>query len=237
MSDIGEQTAPAETTQTSEAPASIDNAALLSRMDELAGDIKNLREAPSPQYQGGLDEQLSSQQPEVESASDEYSDDDYYQPQPGQQGYDPYGAQPDPAQAQQQAMAELQNFISSQVQQGVQAQVQPWIHQQQVAALEAKYADLNKPEVVGPLVQEAKRFAAELGQPNLATSPALIEKLYLAQQASQRAAQETPADGDQEVHLEGAGGAGQAAGASDDDLVSRVLNAGGADASARAFWT
>lgn len=232
MSDMGQEPQVSQD-QGAEAP-SIDNAALLSRMDELAGEIKGLREAPAPQY-AGLGDALNPQQQEVDSASvnDPYAEDfgydDPYQPQA------PYGQQVDPQQAQAQAMAELQNFISTQVQQGVQAQVQPWIHQQEVARLESQYPDLNKPEVVGPLVEEARRFAEQLGNPHLATSPAMIEKLYLAQQASARAAQETPADGDQEVHLEG-GGAQQPQ-AQEDDLVSRVVNAGGGDAAARAFWT
>lgn len=166
MSDIGEPTQGAEAT--AEAPQ-IDNAALLSRMDELAGEIKGLREAPAPQYEGGLNEALNPQQPEPVSA---YDDETGYDPY-DQSGYDQYQQpQVDPVQAQQQAMQELQTFIQTQVQQGVQQQVQPWIHQQEVTRLEQTYPDLQKPEVVGPLVEEARRFAEQLGNPQLATSPA-----------------------------------------------------------------
>ena len=230
---MDEQTA--QPTENTEVPV-VDNAAILSRMDELAGEIKGLREVPSPQYTDGLRGALSQDQ-EVDPAfaddSDSYGAQEDY-------GYDPY-AQADPQVAQQQAIQQLQQFVQEQAAQiadqkvtGVQRQMQEFIQAQEVSRLEKTYPDLNKPEVVGPLVEEAQRFAQQLGRPELATHPGMIEKLYLAQQASARAAQETPADGDQEVHLEGGGAQ---APAQEDDLVSRVVNAGGADASARAFWT
>lgn len=231
---MDEQIAQAGTEGAVEAPV-VDNAALLGRMDELAGEIRGLREAPSPEFQGGIREALTPDQD-----ADPALEDDSFEPYQDQ-SYDPYSQQAQPD--QQQALAQLQAYIAEQAGGiadqkvgAVQQQMQQYIQQQEVARLEKQYPDLNKPEVVGPLVVEAQNFARQLGRPELATSPAMIEKLYLAQQASARAAQETPADGDQEVHLEGGGAGQQGSSSPEDDLVSRVVNAGGADASGRAFW-
>lgn len=179
--------------------------ALQSRLDELAGQVTELR-GMVPQYRP-LSEQVGQQnQPPQEP--------DPYQ-QPGfQEPVDPYY---DPQQDQQQAMQQLEQYISQQVQQGVQQQVTPWIRQQQAVELETKYPDLQNPQVAGPLVEEAARFAQQLGSPELAGDPRFIEKLYLAQKAMTDAAQQTAADGDNGVHLEGAGAAPQAQEADEGD--------------------
>jgi hypothetical protein len=191
--------------------------AMQQRMDDLAGQITELR-SQVPQYQQPLREAVNQPAQPQEQPWDQQQ----------QQEPDPADPYYDPQYEQQQAMQQLQQYIQDQVQQGVQSQITPYIRQQQAIELENKYPDLQNPQVAGPLVEEATKFAQQLGKPELAGDPRFIEKIYLAQSASSQAAQQTAADGDNGVHLEGAGAAPQA---QEGDAGDDMLNAWGIDPS------
>lgn len=174
-------------TQTQQDTPAVDP--VMARLDELTSRFDQLQ-APVQQDTRGITD-FAMQQFEPEADPD---------PEPD------YGYEEDDAQAEQRAFEQLQKLVQEQVTQGVQQHIQPFIVRQQAEALEAKYPDLAKPEVAARVMQQAEQFAQQLGQPNLAGSPALIEKLYLAERAGNLAAQETPADGGTGVHLESGGG-------------------------------
>jgi hypothetical protein len=223
MGDPGAVEAPvAEAPQEQAGP----NDALMSRLDEMAQQIGKLTEAPAQpqQFQGGIADQFQSdpgfgQDPQYPSFAEDFGPQDDYQP--GQ--YAPEYGQ-DPQVQQQQAMQQLQSYIAEQVQQGVQNSVTPYIQQQKANELERKYPDLATPEKAAEVVQATAQYAQRLGRPELARDPELVELVYLAQQARNSAAQETPADGDQGVHLESGGAAPQQ---EEMDPADRMLKAWG----------
>jgi hypothetical protein len=191
--------------------------ALMSRMDELAARLPEQSQEPADD--GFQLQDLAWNDPS-------YDDDQGYDD--GQQPFDPYAQQqPDPR-------AELQRLIDAQVQQGVRAQLDPFLIQQQAERLEQQYPDLKKPEVAGQVVKQASQLAQRMGfaqnmSPDqvdrLSRDPAFIEQVYLAQMARSRAAQETPAEADSNgAHIEGAGAQVEQPEVSVQD---RILNAGG----------
>lgn len=121
-------------------------------------------------------------------------------------------------------MEQLQGYIAQQVQQGVQQHVTPYIQQQRANELERQYPDLADPKKAGEVVQATAQYAQKLGRPELARDPQLVELVYLAQQARSNASQETPAGGEQGVHLESGGAAPQA---EEMDPADRMLQAWG----------
>lgn len=218
------QAAPEAPAQAAEAPQV--NDALMARLDEMSQQIGQLTQAApaEPQWQGGISdlpyaEGDQSQQfdPGFDPYQQQFQGPDQYQP--GQYAPDPYQ---DPQQAQAQAMQQLQSFIAEQVQQGVQQHVTPYIQQQRANELERQYPDLADPQKAGEVVAQTAQYAQKLGRPELARDPQLVELVYLAQQARSQAAQETPADGDQGVHLESGGAAPQQ---EESDPVTRMLAA------------
>lgn len=187
---------------------------LMARFDELQSQISALSnpQPAEPEYEHGLSD-YAYQQPQWQQDGE---------PEP-EQGYE----DPDT-----QALAQLQSFIAQQVQQGVQQAVMPMQIQQKAEQLEQKYPELQRPEVAGPLVRQAEQYAQRIGFSTglspaqvaaLGRSPELIETLFLAERARQKAAQETPADGSQGVQLEGS--AAQAD-VPEMSLQDRVLRAG-----------
>lgn len=202
------------------------NDALMARLDEMQQQLGKLQ-APTqePQWQGGIAD-LPYDQPDQGFDPNQSFDPN--------QGFDPYGQQPDqyqpgqyapdqyqdPQQAQAQAMQQLQGYIAEQVQQGVQQHVTPYIQQQRANELERQYPDLADPAKAGEIVAQTAQYAQKLGRPELARDPQLVELVYLAQQARSNAAQETPADGGNEVHLESGGAAPQQ---EEVDPVTRML--------------
>lgn len=200
------QEAQAPTEAAAEAPQGMD--ALMARMDELAGQMKELSQPAQAQqeWQGPISDLPFAEGDFAGQPQDQqYADPGDYQP--GQ--YAPeYGL--DPQAQQQQAMQQLQEYITEQVQSGVQQALEPHILTQKANELERTYPELANPEKAGEVVREAARIAQRMGRPELARNPELVELAYLAQQARSRAAQqETPADSG-DVHLEGAGAAPQA---------------------------
>ena len=166
-------------------------AQLMARMDELTAGVQGLSQ-PAQQDERGL----------TDYAMQQFEQDDEFDGTEDQYGYD---APDDDAAAEQQAYQQLQQVIADQVRQGVQDQINPFIVKQQAEQLEQKYPDLAKPENAARVMQQADQRARAMGMPELAGKPEFIEMLYLAERASQQAAQETPADGGTGVHMEHGG--------------------------------
>jgi hypothetical protein len=132
----------------------------------------------------------------------------------------------------------LQSMIDARAQQLLQQHLDPL--QQQVRsiqvgldaeALTARYPDLAKEEVAGPVVEQARALAEAMGNPALAQNTQFVEVIYKAQMADARAAGERPAGAEEGFELERAGGAGPAAGEEPsiaDRLIAKQQNG--------AFW-
>jgi hypothetical protein len=224
MSDMDGQTAP--TTEAPDAPQeqSVPDP-VMARLDEMSQQISKMTAPPTPEPQGGLSESLANGFPEGDTAPEyDYGqgfDDTGYQP--GQYAPD-YGM--DPQAQQQAAMAQLQSYISEQVQQGVQQQLTPHLQRQRANELERTYPELQDPQTAASVVREAAQWAQRMGRPELARDPELVELAFLAGKARQSAAQETPAAGEHGVHLESGGAAPQQ---SEEDAGDGILRAFGKD--------
>lgn len=203
-----QDTAPATDTggQEQAAPQGMD--ALMSRMDELSQQVQSIAppaQADEPAWTGGIGDLpyqdfSQPQEQQFDQQGQQYQDPYGQQYQPGQ--YAPeYGA--DPQAQQQQVMQQLNEYVSNAVQQ----QITPFIQAQKANELERKYPALADNETAAKVVREADLWAKRAGLPaEHARNPELVELVYLAQQARDRASQQTAADGgQQDVHLEGSG--------------------------------
>ena len=112
------------------------------------------------------------------------------------------------------------------------APLQAQQHAAQLAALEETYPQMRDHDVAQRVVAEARELAAEYGNPEAWRSPKLLENVYLAQRARERAEEEDelPPTGDAET-LEDPG-AVAAAGQSESDVGDAIVAAGGG----RSFW-
>lgn len=152
-----------------------------------------------------------------------------WQPEPDDPEYDDW-----------QAEQALQQFIAEQVQNGIKEALTPFQREQQerarlegLVSIEERYPDLKNPETAKPVVQRAMQLAQRLGIPE--DHPAfsdLIEQTYLAGQAQQLAAGNTPA-GQDGARLEAGGGAAPGA-ADDEDPQERFIKK--AAASGKSVW-
>lgn len=200
MSDMAEPTTDAP----QEAPAeqaAVPNDAVMARLDEMSQQLGALTQQPEPEWQGGISDMpyMDDQGFEPDFQQQPYPQQEY---QPGQ--YAPDNGLVDQQQAQAQAMAQLQQYIATQVQQAT----QPIVIEQKVKELERQYPELADPQNAQKVFNEAVLYAKRMGNPEMARNPELIELVHLAQQARSNAAQETPADdGTNSVHLEGGGAA------------------------------
>lgn len=150
---------------------------------------------------------------------------------------DPTGEQQNQQQRELDPQA-LQSLIDTRAQQLLEQQLGPLAQQVQhiqvgldAEALTAKYPDLEKPEVVGPVVEKARALAEAMGDPRLAQNAQFVEVIYKAQMADARAAGEQPAGAEQGFELERAGGAGPAAGEAP-NIAERLVQKG----QDGAFW-
>lgn len=100
----------------------------------------------------------------------------------------------------------------------------------QIRALEEHYPELRTDDRAKLVADEAKEFAAELGLPEAWKSPRVLEQVYLAQKARERAGQEEPADGQYDGQLESAGAMPPSAEGT--DVGDAIVNAGRGDG----FW-
>lgn len=96
-------------------------------------------------------------------------------------------------------------------------------------ALEERYPALKDEEkqeaIVGKTMEFAQYVAQSTGRPELAElwrEPAMIEMVYLAEEARGRARDEVPAGSEQEVHLE-RGGSAQPTGRQEEDDGDRIV--------------
>lgn len=165
-------------------------------------------------------------------------------PEPDQQGYDPAQeemqqnfeslydpttGEPDP----QQAERLLQQMIDQRASQAVgpvMQEIQAMRVERDAERLEQQYPDLQDPANAKAALDAAQEAAVQMGKPELAQSPALVEMAYLASQARERAAAE-PAAGASGNDLESGGGA--APSEEEDDPAQRIVDAG----RPKNFWT
>jgi hypothetical protein len=69
-------------------------------------------------------------------------------------------------------------------------------------ALEEKYPELQEESVQDAMIEKVVAFAKQIGQPELAREPALLEMVYLAEKAKERAGDEIPAGSERTVRLQ-----------------------------------
>lgn len=113
----------------------------------------------------------------------------------------------------EQAAKGLQDLVEKLATDRAQALVEPLAKQQQemqtkqdTDELIARYPQLGDDTVASQVVDTSRQLAAELGHPELASSPRMYELVYLAGRATDQANAETAAGGGAAT-LEGAGGA------------------------------
>lgn len=123
----------------------------------------------------------------------------------------------------------LQNLIENATQSRLDKALAPILERQQAVEvgldaerLTAKYPDLAKPEVVGPVVEKARAIAEAAGQPGLVNNMDFVEAMYKAHMADQYAAGERPVGTEQEFELERASGSGPAA-ADEPNTAERII--------------
>lgn len=115
---------------------------------------------------------------------------------------------------------DVQRMIAEGVEQGLEPERER-TRLSQFAALQENYADLRDPKVVERVVQEAQgliqRMAPDADPDAWKAHPELIEKIYLAQTAGERAEGEVPPTGEPESVLEGSAAATAGKKALDDE--------------------
>lgn len=159
---------------------------------------------------------------------------DPYQDPYGQQN-DPYGAQNDPYQGldpndpRDAALLQMQQQYQ-QLQQTTQ-QMSSQVYNREASDLMNKYPDLQKDEVAGPVVDQARQIVQALGgDPRSSRIPAaVIKTAYKAWKADQIASQQQPMDNGQGVTLEGAGAVQQQAPVNEAEELLGVVNKPGSN--------
>lgn len=213
--DVQPDNTPVDTTAETPASPPVSDA-VMSRLDELAASVARIApQEAEPQH--GFTDLVN-------------------QPYDPFQGADEFGFEEDPnLAAQPNELQQLNDLIAQQVQQHLGPLQQRLTQTQanwQADQLQQKYPDLGKPEVVSGLMNELDTLASSLSQSGMPAQqvhqilrhPALVEKLYLAQRANTAAAQETPADANNTVQLEGA--AAQVEAPQQNDIMANILNSG-----------
>ena len=213
--------------------------AMNARFDELRSDLGLMAlppqaQTPQAQQQAAAQanpdflDQLFPAAPEAgQPGDDQQAQFDPFTGEPLDQGYGP--------QDQQEAAAQLREYLQEQIQQGVQEQLNPFFETQMrdqrvnaALALEEEFPELRNPEIAQPVVQMAQGLVSEMGMPEAANHPAIakvVRLIYMASKAGAAASSETPA-GQQpssEVQLETPGarvpGSQQPAPADEGDLI------------------
>lgn len=90
--------------------------------------------------------------------------------------------------------------------------------------LEAKYPALQDETVQDEMISKTIAFAREIGRPEMAMDPRLLERIYLAHEAERRSASEVPAGRERGVTLERGSAAG-AGGLKQEDEGDRIVAA------------
>lgn len=199
MADVATEGADAPQETTQDAPAGFDLSPVLERFDDMGSRMERIESQFSEYAQG---------EPEGEP-EDEFDLASLFGDEQGQE------AEPDPRTLNPEA---LQQYIAQQVQRGIQEHVSPLSESVQgltmrheAAELVSKYPDMDKPEVAGPVIEEADQLAKSMGRPELATNMKFLGTIYEAQMARKYAAGEVPVGGKQGFEAERGGGAGPVA--------------------------
>lgn len=133
-----------------------------------------------------------------------------------------------PEQLSQQLNGLIESGVESRVQQALQQHIGPLNERvsdmqltHEAQQLTDEFPELMKPEVASDVIEKSRQFASLLGNPDLASKPALWRLIYMSAKgydAHHAEGAETP----DAAHLEGAGGAGP--GGQQPDLVAQILN-------------
>lgn len=130
---------------------------------------------------------------------------------------------------QSQSQAAVQQALSEALPQALEQALAP-VHdrflQQDADALEQRYPALADPETQSAVVQEAVRFAQQLGNPELARNPQVVEQAYLAWCARNGTAA-VPASGEGDAQLEGGGGGNPGDAGDGPSIQEQIVSAGG----------
>ncbi len=102
---------------------------------------------------------------------------------------------------------------------------------QQLAALEESYPDMRDPKKARAVVDEARRMAERIGAPEAWRDPEVLEQVYLAQQARERAEQPPEAEAGEVAELEQPG-AGRVQEPGGSDIADEIVKAGSGG-----FWS
>lgn len=211
MTDVATEGAQAPQEGTQEATSSgLDLSPVLERFDDMGSRMERMESSFAEYLQGDEPEQ-----------ADEFDFASLFGDDPGQ------GQEADPR--QQLNPEALQQLIDQRAQSLFEEKYGPLSEQVRsiqvgldAEALTARYPDLAKQEIAGPVVAKAKELAELAGKPELATNTQLLETIYKAQMADRYAAGEVPVGGKQQFEAERAGGAGPTA---DDapDIAQRII--------------
>lgn len=121
---------------------------------------------------------------------------------------------------QRAARAEAEKLVNPLIEQRMQEQRDRYADE-----LEERYPQLQDPETQDRMISLTVEAANRLGRPEMARDPQLLEMVYLAEQARERAGQEVPAGSTQGVALERGGSAGPADASEGPDDGERIVSA------------
>jgi hypothetical protein len=167
-------------------------------------------------------ETITSRLPE-QQAEEEVEDDDLagYEFEFGEEDYDDDGALT--PEASMRAMQDMMRQVAAeQMRPHLEAQAQ----ERRIAeadALEERYSKLQDETFQTEMIDETIRFCQEIGRPELAREPRMLEIVYLAHEAQQHAENEVPAGSEREVVLSRSGAAGAGQGEDQGDDGDRIV--------------
>jgi hypothetical protein len=179
-----------------------------SRLERIEGALPQPQEAPAEpadeweQYLQSLEQEGEPQSPEEVAADDR---------------------------AAEQQLARMVQLATQNATAPLQREIAEMKRDAEAIALEQTYPDLRDTAKAQQVLDASAEYAQRMGRPDLAFEPGLIELVYKAQRADERAASERPA-GDDGVQLEAAAGA--APGEPEDNRAERVVKA----AQRNNFW-
>lgn len=125
--------------------------------------------------------------------------------------------------AQMRALAEIVNHVVEERERPIREAEAQRQRDEYADKIEEKYPKLQDPKYREKVIDETVKFAAGIGQPDLARDPRVLERVFLAMEAQERAEGETPAGSEQEVHLERPGAATPTGGTGEMDEGDRIV--------------
>jgi hypothetical protein len=164
-------------------------------------------EAPTPPDVGEALAQMSEQLDNLDQrlpADEEYDDASW----DSEFAYNPVVAEPE---GEDPGVAQIRDLLNEEVN----ARMQPYVDRieemhrdQQLLNLADQYPQLREPEVLDAVAGEAAELAQAYGVPGMATDPRIVERLFLAHQAS-AAAESMPPEAPPGATLEVGAGPGE----------------------------